>query len=213
MRRSSSTLAAFALLAALVSKAPDARASEEAPGGAAAETPSTWLVSASGGAGGGSVGLTGRLGLQVDYWPLNYVGIGIAAGLLGQTDVRLSRSTSEGHWFVGPALSLRTSRRPRHAYVTMTAGYMRGRWIHPGDDSFVCFDDCDERSGERIGLRGLAGAFGLGYATGEGPWRVGGLALVDLTAPQPAVSLGDGTELDASVVTITLNLTVYLGLY
>jgi len=213
MWRSSSTLIALSLLTTLVASAPDARATEKASGDAAVETPSTWLVSASAGSGGGSIGLTGRLGLQVDYWPIEYAGIGITAGLLGQTDVKLFGSTSEGHWFVGPALSLRTSRRPRHAYVTAAAGYMRGSWTHPGDVTLVCLDVCDERRAERLTLRGLAGAFGLGYTTGEGPWRVGGLALVDLMAPQHAVSLSDGTELDASVVTITLNLTVNLGLY
>jgi hypothetical protein len=213
MRRSSSTLIALSLLATAVANAPDARANEKTPGGAATTTPSTLLVSASAGSGGGSIGLTGRLGLQVDYWPLDYAGIGIAAGLLGQTNVRLLGSTSEGHWFVGPALGLRTSSRPRHAYVTAAAGYMRGRWTQPGDAGFLCLDVCYERSAERLDLRGFAGAFGLGYTTGEGPWRVGALGLVDLMAPHDTVSLSDGTELDASVVTITLNLTVNLGLY
>jgi hypothetical protein len=213
MRRSPSTLMTLALFATAVANAPDARANENTSGGVATETPSTLLVSASAGSGGGSVGLTGRLGLQVDYWPIDYAGIGIAAGLLGQTNVRLFGGTSEGHWFVGPALSLRTSSRPRHAYVTATAGYMRGRWTSPGDGGFLCLDACYERSTERIDLRGLAGALGLGYRAGEGPWRVGVLGLVDMMAPQHAVSLSDGTELDASVVTITLNLTVNLGLY
>lgn len=196
-----------------MANARDARANEKTSGGVATETPSTLLVSASAGSGGGSIGLAGRLGLQVDYWPIDYAGIGVAAGLLGQTDVRLFGSTSEGHWFVGPALSLRTSSRPRHAYVTATAGYMRGHWNQPGDVRVLCLDACDERSAERMDLRGLAAAFGLGYRAGEGPWRVGVLGLVDMMAPHHAVSLGDGTEIDASIVTITLNLTVNLGLY
>jgi len=68
-------------------------------------------------------------------------------------------------------------------------------------------------SADELEVLRLAGAFGLGYATGEGAGRLGVLGLVDLMAPQHAVSLGGGTELDASVVTITLNLTVNLGLY
>jgi hypothetical protein len=214
MRHSSSWLAALSLLATILANARDARANEKPSADAATEeTPSTLLVSASAGSGAGSVGLTGRLGLRVDYWPIDYAGIGLAAGLLGQTDLKLLGSTSEGHWFVGPALGLRTSARPRHAYVTAAAGYMRGRWNHPGDAGFLCLDACYERAAERIELRGLAGAFGAGYATGEGPWGVGVLGMVDLMAPQHAVSISDGTELDASVVSITLNITVNLGLY
>jgi hypothetical protein len=212
MRLSSPTLMALALLAPVVSNAPDARADEKTPGGAT-ETPSTWLVSASAGSGGGSIGLAGRLGLQLDYWPSEHAGIGVAAALSGQTNLNVFGSTTEGHWLVGPALSLRTSSSPGHAFVTATAGYMRGHWTDPGELSLLCAEDCDVRRAQRLALRGLGGAFGLGYLAGESPWRVGVLGLVDLMVPDHAVSLGDGTELAASVVTITLNLTVNLGLY
>jgi hypothetical protein len=213
MRPSFPSLRAGLLLAVVMAHARGARAGEPSSQGAPTETPSTGLLRVSAGSGGGSVGLTARLGLQLDYWPSDYAGIGVVAALSGQTDARLFGATIEGHWFVGPALSLRTNAGARYAFVMATAGYARGHWTDPGEFSLICAEDCDERPAERMQLRGPSGAFGVGYLAGEGAWRVGVLGLLDLLVPSHPVALGDGTELAASVMSLTLNLTVDLGLY
>lgn len=154
------------------------------------------------------------LGLNVDYWLTEHWGVGLAGALMGQTHLSLFDNTRESHGFVGPSLSLRTSSQGSHAFVTGTAGYMRGSYWSPGETELICFDSCsDDKSGESLALRGLAGALGIGFVWGEGAWRVGGMALVDQTFPNHSVRLEDGTEIDASVTSLTLNLTVNLGLY
>jgi len=151
----------------------EARERDAAPQPATVEHEPATRVSArlSVGAGGGSVGVAGRVGLQLEYWLSEHLGISAVGALPGQTSLSLfGAGTSSSYWFVGPALAARSHSSGTHALASAAVGYMDGTRTRYGEASFLCFEgDCDVEPPRRTQLRGIAAVLSAGFAAGDGP--------------------------------------------
>jgi hypothetical protein len=186
----------------------DARAdgAAAAVGSAAPEAPSTLDIAATGGGGGGTVGVASGYRFQVQYWPSEHVGMGAALG----GGVQFSGfwgGKRFGHVFAGPTLSLRTDGSKSQAFATITAGYMQGHQSDLGDLQFLCIQgDCEDTS-VRAELEGFAGGVGVGYLFGDEMLRPGVVILIDTLVPMNAPEIG------AATLAITFNITVELRIH
>ncbi len=119
--------------------------------------------------------------------------------------MKLFGSTEVVHIFAGPALSLRSSAAPGHAFITASAGVMRGSWSHPGDPDWWCFDGCDDSSARPFELTGMGGSAGIGYRSAAVSDGLELLLSCDLLSPGGTARLADGTAIDTQVYAPTVN--------
>jgi hypothetical protein len=76
------------------------------------------------GVGGGNVGLAGRVGVSADRWLSPELGVGLQAGLLGQTNLLDTARARQ----IGPQLSWRHATGPEGAWLfSLSPGYARMR--------------------------------------------------------------------------------------
>lgn len=176
------------------------------------EPATTFLARMSAGVGGSSVGVAGRLGLQLEYWLSEHIGVGAVAAHAGLTSLSLfGGGTSASYWMAGPAFAVRSHSSGTHALASAGFGYMRGSHTqHAQRGSFFCFDgDChdEDEPARRTQLRGIASTFSVGFAAGDGPVQFGLLGVLDLGHSMT------GGELADTSMALTLNLTLAVGIH
>ncbi len=205
-----SLLGAASLCAAL-----NARAAEVTSGSRAVEAeavplegerPTAFSARLSAGSGGGAVGIAGRLGVELDYWPSEHVGIGAVGALTGEVSAQLFGGTRSSYWLVGPAVAARTDASGTHGVFSAALGYMHGQRTELGELDWWCDGACEDDEPERAEMHGLGAVLGAGFSGGDGPLNFGLLALLDVLDPAA------GSELEDTQLTLTLNLTLTLGI-
>ena len=164
---------------------------------ASAGTSVTGRVAA--GLGGGTFGVTGRLGAHLDVWLSQRLGIGASLARSGQTELL---GDSLASWMLGPELVLRSRPSGTQALAAASLGYLQGSWTHD-TTSFVCAEDCGERT--RHELTGLAASFSAGALLGDGVLQPGILATLDLLD-------AEGLERSGPALSITVNFSLAIGI-
>ena len=148
------------------------------------------------GVGGGNVGIAARAAADVEYWLLDYAGLGVLGALGGQAEI-VGKSYSYG--FVGPALMLRDSAAESHLFATAAFGWMNGGFTVSSD--LWCEFDCGPIEYD---IQGPGVVLNAGLTSRAGAVDLGGAVAVDLT-PRPF-------EGSRWLNTVTLNVLVNIPL-
>jgi hypothetical protein len=141
------------------------------------------------GLGGGTFGVAGHLGAQLDVWLSQRLGIGVSLARSGQAEIM---GDSLASWTVGPELVVRSRPSGTQALAAASVGYLQGHWTHD-PTGLLCWDECGEKT--RHDLTGFAASVSAGALFGDGLLQPGVLGTLDLLQAQalersgPALSI------------------------
>jgi hypothetical protein len=134
------------------------------------------------GVGGGNVGAAARTALDVEYWLLDNVGIGVLGALGAQTALL---GSSFSYAFVGPALMLRDRATKSGFFATGAFGLTNGGYTYnpSGGGPLSCDFDCDSIPYD---IRAPGVVLNAGLTGRAGKVDLGGMVAVDLISAQLA---------------------------